>query len=82
MEEIIERQLLIRVGAFTAFSIIEKPLASRKKSFRGPPAGPCVVPACPTLWVCGFPRIPTLFGVWYFLQRRFYVWLPARNKSL
>ena len=35
MEEILERQLLIRGRAFATFSIIEKVLAGRKKSFLG-----------------------------------------------
>jgi len=39
MEEIIERQLLIRGRAYAAFSTIEKALAGRKKSFRMRSAG-------------------------------------------
>jgi len=41
MEEIIERQSLIRGRAFAAFSTIEKALAGRKKSFSGPHAAVC-----------------------------------------
>jgi len=36
MEEVLERQLLIRDHAFVTFSTIEKALAGRKESFRGP----------------------------------------------
>jgi len=42
MEEILERQLLIRGRAFSTFSTIEKPLAGHEKNFRGP----YVVRAC------------------------------------
>ena len=42
MEEITERQLLIRGRAFATFFTIEKALAGHKKSFRGP----YVVQAC------------------------------------
>jgi len=35
MEEILERQLLIRGRTFAVFSATEKALAGRKKSFRG-----------------------------------------------
>jgi len=37
-EEIMEQHLLIRGRDFAAFSTIEKPLAGRKKTFRGPNA--------------------------------------------
>jgi len=48
MEEILERQLFVRGRAFATFSTIEKALAGRKNSFRGPHAGrgPYVVQAC------------------------------------
>jgi len=36
MEDILEQQFLIRGRAFATFSTIEKALAGRKKSFRGP----------------------------------------------
>jgi len=36
MKEFLEQQLLIRVRAFATFSSIEKGLACRMKSFRGP----------------------------------------------
>jgi len=42
VEEILERQLLIGGRAFATFLTIEKALADRKKSFRGP----YVVQAC------------------------------------
>jgi len=47
VEEIAERQLLIRGRAFAAYSTIDKALAVYKKSFRGPHAarGPYVVQA-------------------------------------
>jgi len=47
VEEITERQLLIRGRAFAASSTIDKALAGYKKSFRGPHAacGPYVVQA-------------------------------------
>jgi len=35
MEEVLERQLLIRDHAFATFSTIERAVAGRKKSFRG-----------------------------------------------
>jgi len=43
-EEILKRQLLMRGREFATFSAIEKDLADRKKSFRGPYA---VLQACP-----------------------------------
>jgi len=36
MEEILEQQLLFRGRVFAMFSTIQKALACRKKSFRGP----------------------------------------------
>jgi len=45
MDEVVERKLLIQGRAFATFSIIEKVLAGRKKSFRGP----YVVQACSTI---------------------------------
>jgi len=36
MDEILERQLLLRGRAFATFSTIEKPFAGLKKTFRGP----------------------------------------------
>jgi len=48
MDEILERQLLIRGRVFAIFSAIEKALAGRKKSFSEPHAahGQDVVQAC------------------------------------
>jgi len=43
-EEILNRQLLMRGREFATFSAIEKDLAGRKNSFRGPYA---VLQACP-----------------------------------
>ena len=58
MEEILERPLIIRGRAFATFSTIEKALACRKKSFRGP----YVVQACPAVTTDVWPTATT--DVW------------------
>jgi len=61
MEEILERQLLIRGRAFATFSKIEKALAGRKIGFSGPHAVPGPLLCRPALMIanCCQPLLTT-----------------------